>query len=148
MIRKDGSEKIRERALRDYVEPALRTRQNRITIRVKELMQKLESEGFPRNRPAQFCSALQKRSFLRENGLVIDRIEGPPSGRSTTVVLHLRRQEAAPEASQATDHLVEETPQERAHRIVNSLRGLLKDEIAAYGGAEGFIRWVRSHEQE
>jgi hypothetical protein len=137
-INKDGSKKIRERALRDYVEPALRDRRDTITIRVKDLMQKLESEGFPKNRPAQFCSALQERHFLQEHGLVVDRIEGPPSGKSTTVVLHLRVQQAGPS---------EETPRQWAERVTTNLRGLLKNELAEYGGTEGFIRWIRSEDE-
>jgi hypothetical protein len=31
-------------------------------------------------------------------------------------------------------------------RVANKLHGLMKEEIAAHGGAEGFIRWVRSDE--
>jgi hypothetical protein len=41
-----------------------------------------------------------------------------------------------------------ETPEEKAFRLTEALRGLLKDEIAAYGGTEGFMRWVRSDEDE
>jgi hypothetical protein len=153
-INKDGSKKIRERALRDYVEPALRDRRDTITIRVKDLMQKLESEGFPKNRPAQFCSALQERHFLQEHGLVVDRIEGPPSGKSTTVVLHLRVQQAgtggaASRAEKGGDIVPpsEETPRQWAERVTTNLRGLLKNELAEYGGTEGFIRWIRSEDE-
>jgi hypothetical protein len=43
---------------------------------------------------------------------------------------------------------LEETPAERVHRLTEQLRGLLKDEIAQYGSAEEFIRWVRSDNDE
>ena len=37
-----------------------------------------------------------------------------------------------------------ETPAERAKRLTNELAGLLKDELAEYGGGEAFLRWMRS----
>ena len=40
-----------------------------------------------------------------------------------------------------------ESPSERAYRVTEQLRGLLKDEIAEYGGTEGFMRWMR-HDEE
>jgi hypothetical protein len=43
---------------------------------------------------------------------------------------------------------VPETPAERALRLTEKLRGLMQDEIAAHGGTEGFMRWVRSDEDE
>ena len=39
---------------------------------------------------------------------------------------------------------MDETPEERACRLTEKIRGILKDEIAEFGGAEAFIRWVRS----
>jgi hypothetical protein len=41
-----------------------------------------------------------------------------------------------------------ETAADRALRLTEKLRGLMKDEIAVHGGAEGFMRWVRSDEDE
>jgi len=42
----------------------------------------------------------------------------------------------------------EETPSARAFRLTERLRGLLKEEIAAYGGTEAFIRWVRGYSED
>jgi len=39
---------------------------------------------------------------------------------------------------------IDESPDEKAYRLTEKLRGLLKNEIAALGGAEGYMRWVRS----
>lgn len=36
-----------------------------------------------------------------------------------------------------------ETPRERAMRICSELYGSMKGEIAAHGGTEGYMRWVR-----
>jgi hypothetical protein len=41
----------------------------------------------------------------------------------------------------------DETPEEWAHRVTGKLRGLLKEEMAAFGGGEAFLRWVRSGDE-
>ena len=38
----------------------------------------------------------------------------------------------------------QEAPEARAARLTGKLFGLLKDELAEYGGGEAFMRWVRS----
>jgi hypothetical protein len=82
---------------------------------------------------------------LQEKGLILDRVEGPPSGTSTTVVLHFS---LSKDATRVDGSLAVETPDARAKRVVDGLRGLLKDEIASYGGTEAFMRWVRSEEED
>jgi hypothetical protein len=141
----DGSERIRQRAWERYIEPQIRGGAKLIQVSIKPLMKELESEGFPPNHPRQFCTALQKKEFLREKNLVVNRVDGPPSGTSTTVVLHFTYGGNTDPASLA---LAGESPAERALRLTEKLRGLMKDEIAAHGGAEAFLRWVRSEEDE
>lgn len=138
------SEQIRQRAIRNFVEPARRQGNRRFTIPVRSLIDELESEGFPKHHQAQFCSALRRTSFLKEAGLEIEKTEGPRSLTSTTVVFHYRLLDGfmAPTAKREAVEL--ESASERAKRLTESLRGLLKKELAEYGGAEGFIRWVRS----
>ena len=46
--------------------------------------------GFPTNNTPQVCNALRSDKFLRENGLEITAVDGPPSKLSTTVVVHYR----------------------------------------------------------
>lgn len=41
-----------------------------------------------------------------------------------------------------------ESPEEKAQRLIEPLRGLLKEEFAQFGGAEGFLRWVRGYDEE
>jgi hypothetical protein len=41
-----------------------------------------------------------------------------------------------------------ETPSERAFRLTEKMRGLLKEELAEYGGGEAFLRWIRSEEED
>jgi len=42
----------------------------------------------------------------------------------------------------------EELPSEKASRLCESLRGLLKEELKEYGGGEAFIRWIRSEDED
>jgi hypothetical protein len=37
---------------------------------------------------------------------------------------------------------------ERFKELIDGLTGLMKDEIAAYGGTEGYMRWVRGSDEE
>jgi hypothetical protein len=37
-----------------------------------------------------------------------------------------------------------ETPEAKAARLTARLRGLLREELAEYGGGEAFLCWVRS----
>jgi hypothetical protein len=143
----DDSEKIRKRAWETYIEPQVKQGVKRISLHIKPLMKEMESEGFPANHPRQFCKALQKRGFLEEKGLVLDHVDGPPSGTSTRVILHYR---VTNDVSNAYASVVgvEETSKERAHRLVGKLRGLLKDELAEYGGGEAFIKWMRSEDED
>jgi len=41
-----------------------------------------------------------------------------------------------------------ETAEQKAQRLVGKLRGLLRDEIASFGGTDAFMRWVRSDDDE
>lgn len=148
------SDKIRSLARDKYVNPARQTGTVHFTIKVRDLLNDLQAEGLPGGHTPQICSALQTGKFLRENGLEIEKIEGPPSKMSPTVVVRYRIAKAEKPASsdKGPDHesatVEEESPEERARRLTEKLRGLLKEELAEYGGAEGFIRWVRGYDEE
>ena len=146
----DDSERIRLRAWEKYIRPQIQKGLRTVEVQIKPLMKELEAEGFPANHPRQFCKALQKKAFLQEKGLVLQHIEGPPSGTSTTVVLHysVAGGSGYAPAPKIGDSPVGETPDQRAFRLTEKLRGLLKDEIAAFGGTEAFVHWVRSDEDE
>jgi hypothetical protein len=109
-------------------------------------MKQLEAEGFAKNRPRQFCKALQKQSFLVDKGLVWDGMEGPPSGTSTTVVLHFRL--AGDSKTAMGSSPVGETPEEWARRVTQPILGLMKEKIAAHGGSEAYLRWVRGEGED
>lgn len=150
-----SSEKVRVIAAERYVLPALRAGKKQFAVAVKDVLRDLIAEGFPASNIPQVCSALRKREFLRENGIEIEGIDGPPSKQSTTVVYRYRTIQAAPqsvdkasEPVRAAHFSVEEPAAARAARLSEKLRGLLKDELAEYGGGEAFLRWVRGTDEE
>jgi len=150
-----SSEQVRAVALERYVQPALRAGKTQFSVAVKDLMQDLATEGFPPGNTPQVCTALRKKTFLRENGLEIECVDGPPSKMSTTVVVRYRvarpgvqekMREYLPEADGIDAS--QETPSARAYRLTEKLRGLLKEELAEYGGGEAFLRWVRGYDED
>lgn len=148
------SEMVREFVSKKYVRPAFDAGKLHFSVAVKDVMGGLAVQGFPPANTPQVCSALRKKTFLREQGIEIESIDGPPSKMSTTVVFHYRvaRAEAQPTADEgkafAGGETTEETPEARALRLAEGLRGLLKEEMAEFGGAEGFLRWVRGYDEE
>jgi hypothetical protein len=147
------SDQIRTVAKAKFVKPAHDAGKRDFSISVRELMDILEAQGFPRNHTPQICNALQTQKFLLPNGLKVTRIDGPKSKTSTTVVIHysVTGEKPAPDQlSRAASEIkpASEQPDARAKRLTENLRGLLRKEIAAHGGAEGFLQWVRSDDED
>ena len=149
------SDRVRSVARERYVHPAIQSGQRQFSIKVRDLLGDLQAEGFPAGHTPQICSALGTSKFLRENGLEIEEIIGPPSKQSPTVVFKYRLSDS--QASPATRdgrsesqqlNTEREDPSARASRLTEKLRGLLKEEMAEYGGGEAFLRWVRSEEED
>lgn len=140
------SDNIRTIAQERFVEPALRTGKVRFSISVRDLMDAAEAKGIPtRDRVPAFCTSIQKKAFLAQNHLRVLSVEGPESGKSTTVVIHYQVEptgSAMPENNQGD----QETAESKALRLTERLRGLFREEIVSRGGTEAFIRWVRSAE--
>ncbi|HWE85798.1 MAG TPA: hypothetical protein VG267_12700 [Terracidiphilus sp.] len=148
------SDRIRTFARSKYVEPAVTEGRSRFSIRVRDVNNELRSQGFPRHHTPQICNALTGRKFLRENSLEIDKIDGPPSGQSPTVVVHYRIETSGQSVAtpamqpQPRNDTHPEDPSMRAYRLTERLRGILKDELAEYGGGEAFLRWIRSDDED
>ena len=145
------SDQIRAFAKAKYVNPVVHQGQSIFSIRVRDVDNDLKATGFPPRHTPQICNALTGRKFLRENGIQIEKVEGPPSGQSPTVVVHYRVVGSAqlppigPESKQEESQ--REDPSARALRLTERLRGLLKEELAEYGGGEAFLRWIRSEDE-
>lgn len=146
------SDRIRILAREKYVKSALNEGKSSFSIRVRDLLRDLRAEGFPGGHTPQICSALQTSKFLRENGLEIEAVEGPPSKMSPTVVVRYRAAQShsqkEPDTAEKSPEPVHENPEARALRLGGKLRGLLKEELKQFGGGEAFIRWVRGYDEE
>ena len=145
------SDQVRSVALAKYIEPAIRAGKTQFPVAVRDLMEDLRGDGFPDKNWPQIRTALQTSKFLRENGIEIEGVDGPPSKMSTTVVVRYRVVDAVqPKLRSAADgsRPEGESHEEWAHRMTERLRGRLKDEIAAFGGADAFMRWVRGQDEE
>jgi hypothetical protein len=149
------SDQVRTVAQAKYVQPAIQSGKKHFCIRVKDLLVDLQTDGFPARNTPQVCTALQTSKFLRENGLEIEGVDGPPSKMSTTVVVRYRVASPVEPPARAENQLggggmrpQEEDPSDRAFRLTEKLRGLLKEELAEYGGGEAFLRWIRSEDED
>lgn len=149
------SDAIRDYARANYVLPAINAGNVEFEILVKDVWSGMRAQGFDMSgRTPQICSALKTRKFLEENELAISEIVGPPSGQSPTVVFRYRvigdkaGESRFDQLKDAQTNQAEETAEEWAHRMTGKLFGLMKDEIAAIGGTEAYIRWVRSEDDE
>ena len=89
-MNRGSSDQVRAIAKEKYVKPALDSGKTRFAVAVKDLWEDLVALGFPPANVPQVCTALRKKEFLRENGLEIEGIDGPPSKQSTTVVVRYR----------------------------------------------------------
>ena len=147
------SDQVREVAQETFVKPAHDAGKKEFSIPVRELMKILENQGFPRNHTPQICHALQTDKFLLPNRLRVIHVDGPKSKTSTTVVVHYSIIGSTSSAEKSPRSTVpaetrQENSEARAKRLTDKLRGLLKEEIAAYGGADAFMRWVRSEDED
>jgi hypothetical protein len=150
------SDQVRARAKVSYVHPAASKGRRSFSIPVKELIRDLEGGGFPRNHARQVCTALTSGKFLHENEIQIEAVDGPPSKNSTTVIVHYKFDPSVgikvgdfkSESVGGSASRPEETPEEWAHRMTGKLFGLMKNEIAALGGGEAYLRWVRGYDEE
>jgi hypothetical protein len=153
-----SSDLVRSVATENYVRPAILAGKTKFSVAVRDVMQDLQRKGFPPSNYPQICTAIKTGKFLKENGIEIESVDGPPSGLSTTVVVHYRvaNSQTLPNAqfspttnfdTKAVEEFPGETSEARAERLTEKLRGLLKDELAEFGGGEAFIRWIRSEEE-
>lgn len=147
MVHGEMSNRIRTYAENRYVAPARREGRKRFSIQVREVWNRfVEAEGLPRQNVPQVCQALRsRRKFLEPLGLELEKVEGPKKQTSTTVVFHYRfnrshseeRGDVSGEPSAAKKRASSGSP-------IDRLYGLMKDEFAAYGGGEAFLKWLRT----
>ncbi len=114
---------IQETLLNQYIGPARRRGATRVRVVAGDLVREM---GLWKRVP-QVCAAMQTKKFLRQNGLDIEKLEGPPSGQSTTVAVTYRLE-----------------PQKEKHDLFDRLRGIMREAYAREGGSEAFLRRERA----
>src|ERR1700736_2272478 len=114
---KKPADQIREYARLKYVEPARRRHDSTLKIVAGDVYRALHMDG----RVPAVCSALKGPKFLKENRLILEKWDGPPSGQSTTVTFTYRL------ADESTSGESKESP-------LLSLWGIGKDVFQSLGG--------------
>jgi len=122
-----GAEQVRELARVNYIEPARKRQESTVRILAGDVHRALHWVG----RVPSVCQALNGSKFLKDNHLILEKWEGPPSGQSATVLFTYR--------------LVDENraPDEMQESPLLRLCGIGKEVFESLGGAEAFIRRER-----
>jgi hypothetical protein len=122
------SEKVRQLAVKEYVEPARRKGAN-VVIPVGEIQQKLRREGFPSGHIRQICTSLESKLFSEHLGLKLESPAGQPE--RVTTIFRFRFQDSKlshSAASGSVDPLLE---------LTGVLRGAIRE------GAKAFLHDLR-----
>jgi hypothetical protein len=120
------ADKIRDRAAM-YVREARSAHAPSVVLQAGQIIRDLHLV----NRAPAVCSALASKKFQQENGLVLERTEGPKSGMSTTTRFHYRFSDP-------------QSPVEANHSGFWDMRGAGKDTYKALGGGEEFLTEERA----
>ncbi len=133
------SDLIRKYAREKYIEPAISLGARKIQVRVGDVHKALALK----NRVPVVCQALESKTFLRENNLVLESKQGPPSGLSTSVIFTYRIADSVPtQPPPAAVDVAAENPSVRYLGLLQ-LKGVGKELFASLGGSENFIRAER-----
>ena len=124
-----AAQDVRDFVRKQYIEPARRKGQKRVRIVAGDVHRALNMQ----NRVPNVCTALTSKILLRENHLVIEEKEGPPSGLGTRMTYIYRLLEPEDQYGR----------QPEAHTF-EKLRGLLSEALQSLGGGEAFLRKERS----
>jgi hypothetical protein len=129
-MKESPTNQVRDYVLREYIRPSRRRREVTVRIVAGEVHRALGLN----NRFPTVCNALSARKFLEENGLVLEKREGPPKGLGARVTFTYRLLDKdAPAAG------------EPAQPSLLSLLGIGKELFESLGGGEAFIRREREH---
>jgi hypothetical protein len=109
-----------------YVERAKYDGREIVTISAGDVVRELSMQY----RVPTVCSALRSNKFLKENGVTLEKLEGPPSGMGTTAKYTYRITKIS-EADQ------------KPQSLLWSLRGAGKKTYAELGGGEAQLKKER-----
>lgn len=124
------SEKVRQLAIREYVEPA-RRRGATVIIPVGEIQQKLRQDGFPAGHIRQICTSLESKLFSERLGLSLESPAGQPE--RVTTILRFRFADKTSFISRSSADEIEDP----LLGLVGVLRGAIRE------GAKAFLHEIR-----
>lgn len=117
----EASQAVRDYVRREYFEPAKRRNQAAVTVVAGDVHKALHLS----NRVPLVCQALGGKKILEENGITLEKREGPKSGLGTRATFTYR-------LNRAPQKLPRQFP-------FVKLRGIAKEVFASLGGGEKFI---------
>lgn len=122
------TKRVRDYTLKEYIEPARRRGDLTVKVVAGEVQRGVQLS----NRVPLVCQALRSRKFLAENGLILEKWDGPQSGLSTTVTFtyRFRDRTAEPGRQPGEDPLMR-------------LWGIGQELFQDLGGGEAFIQRER-----
>ena len=124
-----STDRVRRSAAQQYIEPARSRGETIVKIHSGTFGRSLvESKVLPPNRFPIICNALHSKKFQKDNRVILLDVQGPPSGRSSTVT-YVYRLEPTAHSPQASD---------RDDNLFMRMRGVLKKSYKKLGGAESF----------
>jgi hypothetical protein len=127
-----STDKVRKSASEHYISPARRRHESTVAIHSGDFGKYLvQNNVLPPNRFPIICNALRSRAFLRENHLTLEKVQGPPSGKSSTVTFIYQLQPIPNDSA---------IPRQvsAAGSSFMALRGILKSSYRKLGGADAF----------
>jgi 5-methylcytosine-specific restriction protein B len=124
------SDRVRQYVSSHYIQPARSRGDSTVAVKAGEVQKAIGLQ----NRIANVCQALRGNKFLEENRLTLEKVQGPPSGTSTTVTFIYRLGSNTPPPAQQSPVL----------RILE-LWGLGKDVFESLGGGEAYLRNEREN---
>ena len=132
-----STDKVRNYVSRQYIDPARRRGDKTVRIHSGEVNRSLvDTKVLLPNRFPIICNALKSKKFLQENHMVLEQIQGPASGQSSTVTFVYR-----------LDDVISIAPASSALSAMSrfeAMRGALKKAYKQLGGAEAFHRKERA----
>ena len=120
---------IRDYTARNYIKPARQRGESIVQIRSGDVGKQMH---LPNDQMPAICMALRTRKFQAENGLVLEKLEGPPKKMSSTVVFTFRLLGDEPEAAAST-----------VENAFLRIRGIAKEAFERLGGGEEFLEKER-----
>lgn len=126
----------RKHVIEKYVKPARARRDERVQVRVGNVVKEL---GWTNRTPSVF-STLSSRAFQREAGVeLIEKRGGPPSGGPSTTVRFVYRIVDEGEGRETN----ESAKPTQSGQGIEKLYGILADAFAKLGGGEAYLKAER-----